>query len=180
MLKRSLFVRLLAVLCVPLALSVVFASAAPAATQRGSGPQNARIEDGSIDLSKGWGNAQSCVVLTSEVRCFTTHAEADAFLGNDRASDLAIQAASYCAKGWLCLYDGLDGTGRRLQFSDEYWHNLFEYGFARQASSVWNNQGCSDGGALDEVPPGSRVEILSCSYYSNLLNWDNRATGVHG
>jgi hypothetical protein len=135
-----------AVLCVPLVLSTVFASAAPADTRRGAGPQNARFDGRSIDLSKGWGNAQSCVVLTPEVRCFTTHAEADAFLGYDRASDQVartVQAAS-CPSGWLCLYNGLDGTGRRLLFRDEYWNNLWEYDFARKASSVWNDQGCSD------------------------------------
>ncbi|HEX6355371.1 peptidase inhibitor family I36 protein [Actinophytocola sp.] len=166
----------------PLVLRTVFASAAPADTRRGAGPQNARFDGRSIDLSKGCGNAQSCVVLTPEVRCFTTHAEADAFLGYDRASDQAARTAqaTSCPSGWLCLYDGLNGAGRRLQFRDEYWNNLWEYDFARKASSVWNNQGCSDGGALDEVPPGNTVEILSCAYYSNLLNWDNRATGVHG
>lgn len=51
------------------------------------------------------------------------------FLGYDRVSDQAArtaQAAS-CPSGWLCLYDGLDGTGRRLQFRDEYWNNLMPH-----------------------------------------------------
>jgi hypothetical protein len=176
---------LLAALCAPLIVSALWAPAALASTPEGSGPENAQLDGRSIDLSKGWENAQSCVDLPTEVRCFATHAEADAFLGYSPETDPAAQGRSAaavpdCAGGWLCLYDGLNGQGRRLIFRDEFWQNLGGWGFARQTESVRNNQACNDFGGLDEVPPGIGILIDPCAIYNDLGAWRNRATGVLG
>ncbi|WEH14137.1 hypothetical protein [Streptomyces sp. VNUA24] len=39
----------------------------------------------------------------------------------------------------MSLHDTPTGGGRRLIFSDSYWHNLNEYGFDDQTSS-WRNK----------------------------------------
>lgn len=106
-----------------------------------------------LDLSKGWGNAKSCVEFSrGHAACYGTHQEADAVLGYSRATDLesskAAAALPACASGWLCLYEHNNGGGRRLIFSDEYWHNLAEWGFQCKTSSWRNRQGSGDSGGL--------------------------------
>jgi hypothetical protein len=95
-----------------------------------------------INLSTGWGKAKSCVeYLRGQATCYATHREADAVLGYSPANDPEAAAAALpaCANGWLCLYEHIDGGGRRLIFNSEYWHNLVEWGFQCQTSS-WRNR----------------------------------------
>lgn len=135
----------------------------------------------------GWGDARTCVVYSpTEVRCFKTHAEADKALGYSRATDplLAgkadIQAVPACANGWLCLYEHIDGGGRRLIFSDYQWHNLNEYNFSDKTSSWRNNQGSSQRGWLAEHEGGrgGQITISPNGYTSDLGVYSDWASSV--
>ncbi|MFM9592006.1 peptidase inhibitor family I36 protein [Streptomyces scabiei] len=183
--------------------SIIFATAiaatgvlmtGPAASAAGSessvGGAVAALGQQKINLKQdGWGSAASCVVYSkTSVRCFKTHEEADRALGYSRASDplmkgknaAQIQAIPACASGWLCLYEHADGGGRRLIFSDYYWHNLNEYGFNDQTSSWRNNQGSSQWGwlARDEGGRGGQISISPNTYSSNLGAYNDWASSV--
>jgi Peptidase inhibitor family I36 len=138
-----------------------------------------------INLASGWQGAQSCAVYSrTDVRCFASTGEADASLGYSRAKDplvaLAPAATPACASGWLCLYEFVNGGGRRLQFHDEYWNYLSDYGFDRQTSSWRNNQGSGDAGALSLY---NRSTVYTCganTYVASLGTYDNQAYAVWG
>ncbi|BBH64060.1 hypothetical protein ACTI_07450 [Actinoplanes sp. OR16] len=147
----------------------------------------AKFKNSTIDLKKdGWGSAQTCVVRSkTEVQCYATAAEADRALGyvrtNDplvkaaqkqRASGVSAQAAAAdppaCANGWLCLWEHINGGGRRLIFKDEYWQKLSEYAFENTLSSWRNNQGANDtGGIFDGASGGFGTRTLSSSTYNS-------------
>src|SRR6266540_4029584 len=125
------------------ALAVITGNAQAKPPAEPSGGRAASFHGGSIDLTNGWGEAQSCVVFgPSDTRCYATHAEADTVLGYSRATDpLANDAARQgldpaaipaCASGWLCLFEHTNGGGRRLIFNDEYFHWLDDWGFSRK------------------------------------------------
>lgn len=136
-------------------------------------------------LKDGWRGAHTCVVNTPrDIDCYAGGRAADTALGYDRAADplareLSPAALPACANGWLCLYEHADGKGRRLIFSDEYWHDLNQYGFANKASSWRNNQNKGDNGGLRM---GNKHEIwLSAPGYSSSLGaYNDRAQAVHG
>ncbi len=149
----------------------------------------ASFEGESLSLAESWDNAESCVVLSKDqVECFTGNQEADEFIKKsglvEENSNNTWQSASAfprCARGWLCLFDGENGTGRRLIFKDEYWQDLNAYGFANQVSSWRNNQGGSDIGALRDTTGSDRFYLeLSRGYGSSLGKHSNRADEVHG
>lgn len=134
---------------------------------------------------EGWGDARSCVVYSkTEVRCFKTHGEADKALGYSRATDplarsIGTRALPACASGWTCLYEHANGGGRRLIFSDYYWHNLNEYGFNDQTSSWRNRQSNSYAWlARDEGGNGGTISISPNSYSSNLGAYNDWASSV--
>lgn len=174
------------------ATGVLLAGPASAAVTADSaaGGAVATLGQQKINLEQdGWGAAQSCVVYsTSSVRCFKTHAEADKALGYSRATDpmmagrseAQIQATPACASGWLCLYQDINGGGRRPIFSDYYWQNLNEYGFSDQTSSWRNNQGSSQWGwlARDEGGNGGQISISPNTYSSNLGAYNDWASSV--
>jgi Peptidase inhibitor family I36 len=152
---------LLAVLALAAALASVVPAAANPATDGGvTHPDNGgSMPDGgktmlatyrgkAIDLKKGWGNAKACNVISrSEVRCYDTYQEADAAVGDDPSTaEAGVLSTPACASGWLCLYEHINGGGRRLIFNDDYWHGLRDYGFENKTSSYRNRQGCSDWG----------------------------------
>ncbi len=66
-----------------------------------------------INLRKeGWRGAHTCVVTTpQDIDCYGKGSEADAALGYDRSAD--TKALPACARGWLCLYEHVNGGGRR-------------------------------------------------------------------
>lgn len=180
---------LIAVACA--ATGVLVAGPASAAeTKAGSGTTGAVATLGQqkINLKRdGWGAAQSCVVYSlTSVRCFKAHAEADKALGYDRAADpllrsagVNIKALPACASGWTCLYEHSDGGGRRLIFSDYYWHNLNEYDFNDKTSSWRNRQSNSYAWlARDEGGNGGQISISPNSYSSNLGAYNDWASSV--
>lgn len=132
-----------------------------------------------INLRKeGWRGAHTCVVTTpQDIDCYGKGSEADAALGYDRSAD--TKALPACARGWLCLYEHVNGGGRRLIFNDEYWHDLNEYGFANKASSWRNRQSRGDTGGL-KMGNGQQIWIGAPEYSSNLGGYNDRARWVHG
>ncbi|SNT55988.1 Peptidase inhibitor family I36 [Asanoa hainanensis] len=160
-------------------------AAAPAGT-----PGLATLDGRVIDLGKSWQGAQSCLVFAaSDTRCFTSHAEADRVVGYQREADpLVAQARSAvvaaavpsCGSGWLCLYENTNGGGRRLQFSDEYWHYLADWGFNRSTSSWRNNQSASDVGHLSLYNLTSVYNCGARSYALSMGIYNDQAYAVWG
>jgi hypothetical protein len=163
--------------------------AAPAVAADGVGA--ATLDGRALHLSQGWGNARSCVVFSAaDTRCFASNEEADAAVGYTRerdplvakmaATDGAVAAAAIpaCASGWLCLYEHINGGGRRLIFQSGYWQNLAKWGFEYQTSSWRNNQYWGDWGYLRT----SRGTLkLSPGTYASQMGWYNdTATMVQG
>ncbi|WP_340559096.1 peptidase inhibitor family I36 protein [Streptomyces sp. GSL17-111] len=139
----------------------------------------------SIDLARdGWLDAHTCVVHTPEnVRCYGEAAEADGALGYERSADPAARrnaAVPACANGWLCLYEHANGGGRRLIFNDEYWHNLYDYGFENRTSSWRNNQSSGDFGTLRMSDDQRQLWIEAPAYTAYLGIYNDRAYMVHG
>lgn len=145
-----------------------------------------------IDLADGWQGAQTCAVHSkTETVCYATHAEADEATGYRRATDAeyqkqartagadaAILAVPACASGWLCLYEHINGGGRRLIFSDEYWMYLDEYGFDRQTSSWRNNQGSGDQGHLSLYNYSGVFNLSANAYVSQMGSYNDQAYAV--
>ena len=154
---KRLFARALRLLSVV----VMVVTLAPT-TANAAAPTTLATLDGKLfNLAQGWGKAQSCAVFDrGDVRCFSTHKQLDDLLGYSRSTDsvvLAAQAQSpaaaaaaipACASGWFCIYEAINGGGRRLIFRDEYWQSLAEYAFEDVVSSYRNNQGSADTAGL--------------------------------
>jgi hypothetical protein len=157
----------------------------------------ATFEERMIDLKAGWGDAQSCVVhSTQKVTCYRTAEEADSALGYDPSRDaegrrIAIAAGianlPACANGWICIWEHTYGGGRRLIFNDEYWHWLGSYGFLYMTSSWRNNQGggifgCggNDSGAL-RIEGFGDTALGACTAVMDMgIHFNDWATDIHG
>jgi hypothetical protein len=166
---------------------VLLTTIAPAAAAPAGTPVRASYRGAQIDLASGWHGAQSCVVFSrADVRCFGTTTEADRLLGYSRASDPLVASAAApaavptCASGWLCLYESVNGGGRRLQFHDEYWNYLSDYAFDRQTSSWRNNQGAGDPGALSLYNHSTVYNCAANTYVASMGANDNLAYAVWG
>jgi hypothetical protein len=181
-----------AVLVLTVVLALVGVSD-PAAAQPADGsravPVRAVLGSRTFDMAKGWGSAQACVVLSrARVQCYSSRAEADAASGYAvavdpavvKAAEAGLAAVPSCPSGWLCLYQDVNGGGRRLQFRDEYWNYLSDYGFARQTSSWRNNQGSSDTGYLSLYNYGSTYLLRANSYASSMGVYNDQAYAAWG
>jgi Peptidase inhibitor family I36 len=159
----------------------------------GAAPGTAVFEGRTIDLRAGWQGAQSCVVFVgSPARCFASHGEADKALGYRRDADplvgqtarsagaVAAAAVPSCSSGWLCLYESVNGGGRRLQFSDEYWHYLADWGFNRQTSSWRNNQAAGDVGHLSLYNLTTVYNCTARGYALSMGSYNDQAYAVWG
>jgi hypothetical protein len=142
--------------------------------------QHAVYRGHSFEMSKGWGTAQSCAVISkAEVRCFDSNQEADEYLVKMKlstpqpSSTFAASSVPACADGWMCLFADANGGGRRLIFRDEGWQSLVPYGFQQQTSSVRNNQPSADLGCISNGytlnPPcwGGRTYASQLGIYDN-------------
>lgn len=144
-----------------------------------------------INLRDGWSGAQSCISFSStDVRCYTTAAEADAVLGYTAASDPLVQralaagqslaAVPDCASGWVCLWEAINGGGRRLIFQDDYWQDLGDYGFANVMSSWRNNQSSGDYAYVADDAVGT-LSLAAGDYTANVgTTWNDIADSVEG
>lgn len=185
-----------AVALLPLAASTPGQAQSPAAGQAapqaaGGAAGRATFQGRVVDLSLGWQGARSCVVFkVLDTRCFASNAEADAATGY-RAAAGAVQpgpvggnavmaATSTCPSGWLCLYEDVNGGGRRLIFNDEYWHYLDDWGFNRKTSSWRNAQGSGDPGHLSLYNSPSVYNCPAGGYASQMGNYNDQAYAVWG
>ncbi|MFE6869207.1 peptidase inhibitor family I36 protein [Kitasatospora sp. NPDC057692] len=141
-----------------------------------------------INLARdGWGGAASCVVRSVDaVRCYRTHEEANRATGYSRATDeLALAnpglALPECSDGYVCLYEHIQGRGRRLMFRDDKWQNLGQYGF-NDVTSSWRNNQSSDAAGLarDNGGWGGRIWLSGKSYSSDLGAYNDWASSVIG
>lgn len=190
MMKRKLAIALAAVCAVLFAVPTV----ADAATSSTSVVQRASYNGRSFDMSKGWGHATSCAVISkTEVQCFNSNQAADTYLAKrglvSQSTNVEPQLAKTastanglpaCAHGWMCLYADKNGGGRRLIFRDEGWQSLLPYGFQGQTSSVRNNQSPGDLGCLNSIAPPQGPICWSGggTYASQLGIYDNWAFAV--
>ncbi|MEE1942150.1 peptidase inhibitor family I36 protein [Streptomyces sp. TRM 70361] len=150
----------------------------------------ARYEGRKINLAEGWQGAHTCVVHTrQDIRCHSDAAGADAALGYRRAADPLVRRAASpraaaavpaCAGGWLCLYEHANGQGRRLIFNDEYWHNLYDYGFQNKTSSWRNTQSRGDSGGLRMSDTQQQIWLGAPGYVSYIGIYNDKAYMVHG
>lgn len=190
---RKLISRLAVVFVVVGVAGTASAQAGLASPKADHRPGIAMLQGRLIDLSEGWQNAQTCLVFSAvDTRCFTSDAEAEAFLGYSRAADLLYQSqvraaalsgaagVPACPSGWFCLYADTNGDGRQLQFRDEYWQYLSRWGFDRQTSSWRNAQALTDSGHLSLY---NRSTVYNCpagGYANSMGVYDNQAYAVWG
>jgi hypothetical protein len=151
----------------------------------------AAYEGRTINLMEGWAGAQSCIAYSStDVRCYATSAEADVVLGYAPASDplvqraladgLSIEATPECASGWVCLWEAINGGGRRLIFQDDFWQDLGAYGFANVLSSWRNNQSSGDTAYVADDAVGT-LSLAAGGYTANIGTvWNDIADSVQG
>lgn len=167
---------------------IVSSGTASAAAAKDEPGQPAILDGVQIDLKKGWGPAHTCVVLSAETtQCFRTGDEADRSLGYDPVAEAqahqvtegTVEALPACASDWMCLYEHIDGGGRRLIFNAEYWHDLANWNFRNMTSSIRNNQSCEDGGSTLDMGGQAQFDYEGCAYYSQLAVND-QADMVHG
>ncbi|WP_203790573.1 peptidase inhibitor family I36 protein [Paractinoplanes rishiriensis] len=135
-----------------------------------------------INLRDGWSGAQSCISFSAnDVRCFTTPEEADVALGNTALADgRSVAAVPACASGWVCLWEAINGGGRRLIFQDDEWQDLGAYGFANVMSSWRNNQSSGDLAYVADDSVGT-LSLAAGGYTANVGTvWNDIADSVQG
>jgi len=121
-----------------LALAVVLT---PVVAFAGGGPTGpiATFNGTQIDLSKGWGAAQACLVANGGVECFADRAgllAREQQLSTSQSSKTATAVATTSCSTPLRLYADASYSGRELDFYDEgYWQNLSTWSFDDQTSS---------------------------------------------
>jgi hypothetical protein len=144
-----------------------------------------------LDLRDGWGEARSCVAIDrTTTQCFTSNIEADDYLvaeglvsGPDLGAAREGQSASAlpaCASGWLCLYEHINGGGRRLIFRDESWQHLSQYDFIKKVSTWRNNQCCGDAGHLRGSAYNPVITLSAGATSTSLGPYNDWAWDVHG
>ncbi|WP_349877097.1 peptidase inhibitor family I36 protein [Micromonospora sp. HUAS YX12] len=86
----------------------------------------------------------------------------------------------------MCIYEHQNFGGKKLQFSDEYWHDLDNWAFQDKTTSFVNNQGgdpwgCSgsDSGTLGDGA-GNNFHMGDCTASSNIGSYNDRAEDIHG
>lgn len=125
--------------------ALALAIAAPSALAAGGGstPQSSSIatfEGKQIDLSKGWGDAQACLVYRAAglVECFRDRAglnTREQQLSAQIGADSVAMASTTCSTP-LRLFADAGYGGRELDFYDRgYWQNLSTWSFDNQLSS---------------------------------------------
>jgi len=162
------------------------ASTAPAVATPDPGAAAATYRGRKIDLKDGWGGARACAVLSpTDVRCYDSYSEANVVTATGSSGGASTQGTADCPAGWLCIYEGTNWDGRRLQFNDEFWHSLAPYGFQKMTSSWHNNQDCAwwqsknDNGTLGNGS-GGNLDLPACARSSSIGSYDNVATDIFG
>ncbi|MEV4281998.1 peptidase inhibitor family I36 protein, partial [Actinoplanes xinjiangensis] len=92
-------------------------------------------------------------------------------------------AVPACASGWLCIFEHINGGGKRLIFRDDYWQKLEVYGFENTLSSWRNNQGSNDSGMIGKYAPTGFAwgNLSPGGYASNVGNdWNDQVDEIYG
>lgn len=148
----------------------------------------AAFEGTTLDLRKGWGDAQSCVVFSAtHIECFRTDAEANKRVGGTakagNTSGKFEPLANDCPNFWECIWEHINFEGRRLIFNEEQWHNLYDWGFAHMTSSWANRMACTlpwdDAGAIKD-DWGNQLQLGDCTSASQMGGWNDQAVGIIG
>lgn len=86
---------------------------------------------------------------------------------------------SDCPAQYFCLWDGPTYGSDRVQFHDNGWQNLTNFGFNDRASSVYNNTNRYARFSVDINGGGSKY-CLGPGGYASLsgTGWDNVASAV--
>lgn len=134
-------------------------------------PVLAQYKGGSMPLSEGWGSAQICAELgAGDVRCYDTEAEYRADVGEDTN----LRSRSECAPTWICIWDHINYTGRRLQFRDRGTKHLGDWGFRDRVSSFAHHKGTSlQAKLIDQRTglPDGYLYIENNNGYPDLRSW---------
>jgi hypothetical protein len=168
-------------------MAAVFSLPAAAGELERAGRNSVALFEGKvIDLATGWGEAQACVVLTTEtpVECFRSESELLA-RGSGSAAALtstAVTASSTCSSS-VRLYDGVSYTGAVLYlYQRSAWINLADYGFADRTSS-FKIGACSSyfadyangGGSWYPTSATQAWDVAS----SMASGWNNRVSSIY-
>ncbi|WP_326569098.1 peptidase inhibitor family I36 protein [Amycolatopsis rhabdoformis] len=115
-----------------LALAVTgLLAAVPAPAMAATGVM-ATYQGKSINLAHSWEDAAVCAEFAAgDVRCFRTPQEFTAATG-----ERGIGAVGDCKNTWVCLWENVDHTGRRLQWNEAGTKKLADWGFRDKASSA--------------------------------------------
>jgi hypothetical protein len=164
------------------ALMVITASSALAGSSQAteSRPGLALFEGKLIDLSRGWGEAQACVVFDADriAECFrdvaTLHARE-----TELASDVSILAS--CSTP-LRLFANTGYGGQELEiYTRGVWQNLSTWGFDNKLSSYKVGacgahlaENANGGGSWYPGNTGAGAQSSSM-----LSGWDNRVSSVY-
>lgn len=152
-----------------------------------------KFEGKLIDLSKGWGEAQACVVwATADAsECFRTEAQLDAYTAkiNEEINSGARQNGGEVGimatcSSYLRLYENTNFGGRVLQFASRgYWQNLGDYGFNDETSSYRvgacssNLAEHSNGGGY-YYPGSTSAGSSSSCMCAGSTGWNDRVSSV--
>lgn len=124
------------------AMLVALTAPGAAAETRSTGGVLAEYNGRTIDLSKDWEGATSCVEESDgDVRCYDSDADYLAEQGID-VSDTAVGTLDgTCGQGYLCLWDDRYYAGKKVHFSEVGKKKfLKDYGLEDKANSIFNNR----------------------------------------
>jgi hypothetical protein len=142
---------------------------------------HAVFEEGTLDLTSSWGEAEVCIELTDHAECFRSEAELSEEFPAFAPSPGDVVTLASCSSS-LRLYRSTGFTGGTLVLTTRgVVHNLSAYGFDNDtssyrvgacASTFW--AGASGSGA---VYPGPTGAFASASQM--LIGWNNAVSSVY-
>ncbi|WP_078857414.1 peptidase inhibitor family I36 protein [Streptomyces sp. NRRL F-4474] len=161
-----------------------------------------------INLTEGWQGAQICVeTLNLEVKCFDNQAEADASLVKDNAAvakkateearklgvkaaqeaPASVRAASDCGYGWVCIWQDINYTGRKLQWSASGHKKFADWDFRDKATSICVARPTYGATLIDYrdfmVDPTMSIGATNCHNLTNISyvhggTWNDKADAM--
>ncbi|HEY0604231.1 MAG TPA: hypothetical protein VGD58_15030 [Herpetosiphonaceae bacterium] len=152
-----------------------------------------KFEGKLIDLSKGWGEAQACVVweTADASECFRSEAQLEAHTAkindeiNTGTRQVNGEAGTMAAcSSYLRIYEHTSWGGRVLQFADRgVWQNLSGWGFSDETSS-YRVGACSanlaehfNGSGL-WYPGATSAGSSSSCMCAGSTNWNDRVSSI--
>lgn len=143
-----------------------------------------------IDLSRDWGTAHACAVLSvTDIRCFDSQGELERTLNRAHVSTTSgaqlrpLTIDAYCLNRsdlWLILYDTSNFGGNSVSFRDTgTWFNLSSYSFDNVTSSWKNNTYCDATAAQNADGGGSLLTLAARSQATSMpTGWDDVISSV--